>query len=331
MYPEMYNTGRRRTSGGEGGSEERGGGRKARRERKNTGSDFINKKVRSLEEGGGMEQNMLKEGDRRSKVQKKNKICFFFQDNSCTKGDFCTFSHDIVNDPKAEVLYLQDKTFTVKTLDIEEHFTKFGDVAKVKFIGKQERGNLFKAVVPWYLAPSPGSSSCSTTICGVKVEVESTDGDSSASHGVGSCSEFRSRSSRSLEWSSSRYDEKYGSVGKRSRRMDLWGESLGKDRQVDKVRRGREASKVNSKGEQSRKDTEPSGDEGFPTCPVCERVFNRGNSWRDNEHAKLNHMKKHNVGEEREREIATEVTMDHGPRWQPWSPFRGEVLLCWID
>ena len=237
-----------------------------------------------------------------------------------------------MNDPKAEVLYLQDKTFTVKTLDIEEHFTKFGDVAKVKFIGKQKRGNLFKAVVPWYLAPSPGSSSCSTIICGVKVEVESTDGDSSTSRGVGSCSEFRSRSSRSSEWSSSRYDEKYGSVGKRSRRMDLWGKSLGRDRQVDKVRRGREASKVNSKGEQSRKDTEhSSGDEGFPTCPVCERVFNRGNSWRDNEHAKLNHMKKHDVGEEREQEIATEVTMDHGPQWQPWSPFRGEVLLCWID
>ena len=113
--------------------------------------------------------------------------------------------------------------------------------------------------------------------------------------------------------------------------MDLWGKSLGRDRQVDKVRRGREASKVNSKGEQSRKDTEHSGDEGFPTCPVCDRVFNRGNSWRDNEHAKLNHMKKYEVGEEREQEIATEVTMDHGPRWQPWSPFRGEVLLCWID
>ena len=76
---------------------------------------------------------------------------------------------------------------------------------------------------------------------------------------------------------------------------------------------------------------EDSGDEGFPTCSVCERVFNRGNSWKDNEHARLNHMKKHNVGEEREQEIATEVTMDHGPRWQPWSPFRGEVLLCWID
>ena len=116
--------------------------------------------------------------------------------------------------------------------------------------------------------------------------------------------------------------------------MDLWGKSLERDRQVDKVRQGREATKGNSKGDtssgRSRKDTEHRGDEGFPTCPVCDRVFNRGNSWRDNEHAKLNHMKKHDVGEDREQEIATEITMDHGPEKQPWSPFRGEVFLCWI-
>ena len=329
---------RRRTSRGEGGSEERGGGRKARRERKSTCNK---KKVGSFEEEDGRGQNKLNEGDRRSTVEKKNKICFFFQDNTCTRGDFCNFSHDIVNereqlerrrdakerrkDPDAEVLYLQDKTFTVKTLDIKEHFTKFGDVVKVKFIGKQERGNLFKVLVPWYLGPPPGSSSNSVTISGVKLEVESTDGNFSASHGVGG---------RSLEWSSSRYDEKYGTVGKRSKRTKLWGKSLGRDRQVDKVRQGREATKGNSKGDtssgRSRKDTEHSRDEDFPTCPVCDRVFNRGSSWRDNEHAKLNHMKKHDVGEDREQEIATEITMDHGPEKQPWSPFRGEVLLCWI-
>jgi len=40
---------------------------------------------------------------------------------------------------------------------------------------------------------------------------------------------------------------------------------------------------------------EDSGDEGFPTCHVCDRVFNRGNSWRDNEHAKMQHMKTHDV------------------------------------
>ena len=36
---------------------------------------------------------------------------------------------------------------------------------------------------------------------------------------------------------------------------------------------------------------EDSGDEGFPTCHVCGRVFNRGNSWRDNDHARVQHMK----------------------------------------
>ena len=111
------------------------------------------------------------------------------------------------------------------------------------------------------------------------------------------------------------------------------GKSLGRDRKVDKVRRGRDATKDTSKGEtssgRSRKDMEH---EGFPKyketiCPVCDRVFNRGSSWKDNEHARLNHMKKHNVAEEREQEIATEITMDHEPRWQPWSPFRGEVVL----
>ena len=109
---------------------------------------------------------MLDERNSWSKVQKNSKICFFFQEGTCTKGEFCTFSHDVVNereqlerrrdaeerreDPRAEVLYLRDKTFTIKTLDIEEHFSKFGDVVKVKLIGRQDRGNLFKAVVPWY-------------------------------------------------------------------------------------------------------------------------------------------------------------------------------------
>ena len=36
---------------------------------------------------------------------------------------------------------------------------------------------------------------------------------------------------------------------------------------------------------------EDSGDEGFPSCHVCDRVFNRGNSWRDYEHARMQHMK----------------------------------------
>jgi len=40
---------------------------------------------------------------------------------------------------------------------------------------------------------------------------------------------------------------------------------------------------------------EDSGDEGFPACHVCGRVFNRGSSWKDNEHARMQHMKTHDI------------------------------------
>ena len=77
---------------------------------------------------------------------------------------------------------------------------------------------------------------------------------------------------------------------------------------------------------------EESGEDSFPTCPVCDRVFYRGNSWRDNEHARLNHMKKHNVDElAREQKTPLKVSVDHSPQGQPWSAFGGEVLLDWCD
>ena len=232
-------------------------------------------------------------------------------------------------DPRVEVLYLRDKTFSVKTLDIKEHFSKFGDVVKLKFIGRQDSGNLFKAVVPWHLA-LPDSS----TICGVELEVEkSSDGDCTVA--AGSCSELRKTSSRASEWSSSRYDEEYGRVGKRRSRMTFLARvGMWRERQVDMERQGMEAN-TKVKGETSGRRSikyaeEDSGEDSFPTCPVCDRVFYRGNSWRDNEHARLIHMKKHNVDElAREQKTPLKVSVDHSP--QPWSPFRGEVLLDWGD
>jgi len=327
---------RRKTSGGEGSREKRGGGRRVKRERKSTSSDFNNKRGRGVKEER-REQNMKDEGHGRSKVEKRTKMCFFFQEDTCIKGQSCNFSHDFSReqlerrrdakerreDPRAEVLYLQDKTLTLKTLDIEEHFSKDGDVVKVKFIGKQERGNLFKVVVPWYLVSSPGSSSYSFIICGVKVEVESKIGGSTALHEGGSYSESRSPSRRSPEWFGWKYDWKHRS------RVKLWEMNMGRYKQLDVEKGGREAAEVDSKGEtsskRSKKLTEHSGDEGFPTCYVCGRVFNRGSSWRDNEQGRFNHMKNHDVGELREQKSPWEVGVDHGPQWQSWSEFRGQT------
>ena len=206
---------------------------------------------------------MLDEGDRRSKVKKHTRICFFFQEGTCNKGDFCTYSHDIVTEreqlerrrdaaerreePRTEVLYLRDKTFTVKTLDIEEHFTKVGDVVRVKFIGKQSRGNLFKVVVvhasgAWKADEEKLRVFSCSNICGVGLEVESGDGDSTTWQGEASRSP--SRESPVLERSSSMIGEERrwdGSIGKRRSRVKLWTKS----------RQTVEASKVNSKGETS--------------------------------------------------------------------------------
>ena len=106
-----------------------------------------------------------------------------------------------------------------------------------------------------------------------------------------------------------------------------------RERQVDMERRGMEANtKVKGETSSGRRSSkyaeEDSGEDSFPTCPVCDRVFYRGNSWRDNEHARLIHMKKHNLDElVREQKSPLKVSVDHSP--QPWSPFRGEVLLDW--
>ena len=232
------------------GEEERDGGRKTKRKRQSTSRDFVNKKARSLRTNHSRGKNMLHERESESQRRKMfTKICFFFQEGTCTKGDFCTFSHDVTNereqverrldaaerreDPRVEVLYLRDKTFTVKTLGIKEHFSKFGDVVKVMFIGKQDGGNLFKVVVDSGARKVKREKmSHYTTICGVQMEVESKCQKSTVSRRDSSSSwpdRSPSRQSHTLGETSSRSGEEkgeyssswsgYGSMGKRRKRI----------------------------------------------------------------------------------------------------------------
>jgi len=144
--------------------------------------------------------------DVRSRIGRNfSRVCYFFQDGSCTKGDSCSFSHDVSQereqlerrrdaddlqeDPGADVIYLRDKTFSVRTVDIEEHLSKFGDVVKVKFIGRQERGNLFKVVVVGGIQRRDRKEvDLYFTVCGVRLEKECREGGCRGSHtGDGSC------------------------------------------------------------------------------------------------------------------------------------------------
>ena len=111
-----------------------------------------------------------------------------------------------------------------------------------------------------------------------------------------------------------------------------------RDRQVDterqarEPREAREATKVNREGEtssgRSRRYAKDKRDEDFPTCHVCDKVFNRGNSWRQNEHGRISHMKTHDADEEREPKTPSEVNQSCQ---QAWSPFRGIKLRLVSD
>ena len=106
----------------------------------------------------------------------------------------------------------------------------------------------------------------------------------------------------------------------------MWALRMGRDNLVDEERLGKEATKGKSKGEnsgQSSRNAKDSGDQDFPTCHVCDKVFNKGNSWVQNEHGRMNHMKTHEVDKEREQKSPSEVTQS----WRPWSPFRGKFAM----
>ena len=173
----------------------------ARVERAN---DFHSKKTRSSESAGrfvASRRDSIPEGDLRLKLAKrkrdgessphrdlrhkirKQQCCAFPEEESCK----CRrFSHGLVEGEHSrrkqnnqdrlgeiggEFIYLRDKTCTVETLDLEQHFSRDRDAAKVKFVGKRGGVNIFKVVVTATWQPNQMRSFY--TIRGVELEVES--------------------------------------------------------------------------------------------------------------------------------------------------------------
>ena len=90
------------------------------------------------------------------------KPCIFFKTGGCMK-DNCTFLHvdlhmdirerrersrDYMEDSDSHIIYLVDPSgSTVKTVDIEQHFTAYGVVKRVSYLGRSNMGSKFKVVV----------------------------------------------------------------------------------------------------------------------------------------------------------------------------------------
>ena len=311
------------------GEVERDGERKTKRKRQSTSRDFVNKKARSLRTKYSRGKNMLHERESESQRRKMfTKICFFFQEGTCTKGDFCTFSHDVTNereqverrldaavrreDPGVEVLYLRDKTFTVKTLGIKEHFSKFGDVVKVMFIGKQGGGNLFKVVVnngAW--KPRRKKVSHYTTICGVQMEVESKGQNSTMSRRDSSSSwTDRSPSSQShtIGETSSRSGEERGEYSgnwsgrleKRRSRIDARALGIWRERRADQEWQASVVMEGSSVGETS-------SDQGGV------KVDKNGGVREETE--------------TKEKESPFDANLVSSRNGVRWSPYRGNIVL----
>ena len=165
---------------------------KRNRERASTSTDFRSKKTRGsesvIEFAAGM-SDAIPEGDLRlkiakrsrdprdqktshtdlrHKIKKKFKKCCNFSEES-NKSDEKHSNQERLREVGGEFIYLRDKTCTVETLDIEEHFSN--DVVKVKFIGEQGGSNMFKLVVT--AAWQSNQMRSFHTICGVDLEVES--------------------------------------------------------------------------------------------------------------------------------------------------------------
>ena len=87
----------------------------------------------------------------------KTQPCVFYAKGHCMRGKTCWFLHDksaqdskenqnsekYVNRESSlrqEVFVVVDRTVTVKTLDLEGHFSKFGDILAVKYLGLISEG-----------------------------------------------------------------------------------------------------------------------------------------------------------------------------------------------
>ena len=165
-------------------------------ERASTPNDFHSKKTRDSEPVGEFEvgiRDAIPEGDLRLKISKrkrdvrdqktshrdlrhriknKSKKCrTFSEEGSCNKYGGEHSNQERLREVGGEFIYLRDKTCTVETLDVEEHFSKDRDVVKVKFIGKEGGSHIFKLVVT--AAWQSNQMRSFHTIRGVDLEVES--------------------------------------------------------------------------------------------------------------------------------------------------------------
>ena len=164
------------------------------------GMDLHSKKTRNFESEGrfvvGRRDSIL-EGDLRLKLAKRKreeessphrdlrhkikskKSCIFSEEESCRGRRLSNGEHsrhkqnnqERLKEVGEEFIYLRDKTCTVETLDLEEHFSKYKDAAKVKFVGKKGGSNIFKVVVTATWQSNQMRSFY--TIRGVELEVES--------------------------------------------------------------------------------------------------------------------------------------------------------------
>merc|ERR1719369_2202739 len=129
------------------------------------------KKRKSPEMRGGVEERSKRED---FIANAKSQPCMFFAKGYCMRGTSCWFSHEkqaqmphveagadrmekgsceetwVSREPRHLLLHLVDHTVTVKTLDLEEYFSQFGEVLEVKFTGLiQEGWSNFNLEVRW--------------------------------------------------------------------------------------------------------------------------------------------------------------------------------------
>ena len=119
---------------------------------------------RSLDNREGGEEGATKED---FIANAKTQPCMFYAKGYCMRGTTCWFKHQKSADdapaqrnfeeetrksrePRHMLLRLVDRTVTVKTLDLEEYFSKFGEVVEVKLTGLSQEGwSNFNVEVRW--------------------------------------------------------------------------------------------------------------------------------------------------------------------------------------
>ena len=120
---------------------------------------------KSFEKQEGGQEKSTREG---FIANAKTQPCLFFAKGFCMRGATCWFKHEKLAEdisreevnfeeekrtsqvPRHMLLCLVDYTVTVKTLDLEEYFSQFGEVLEVKFTGLSQEGwSNFNLEVRW--------------------------------------------------------------------------------------------------------------------------------------------------------------------------------------